>query len=83
MKQCQKDMNKRSIIIQGGPGTVKSVHTINLLKEYISKGYNVNYVTKSKVPREAYIKLFSKTDLKKEINIKQLFRLPFGLCHSL
>ena len=83
MKQCQKNMNKRSIIIQGGPGTVKSVHTINLLKEYISKGYNVNYVTKSKAPREAYIKLFSKTDLKKEINIKQLFRLPFGLCHSL
>ena len=37
MKQCQKNMNKRSIIIQGGPGTVKSVHTINLLKEYISK----------------------------------------------
>ena len=36
MKQCQKDMKKRSIIIQGGPGTVKSVHTINLLKEYIS-----------------------------------------------
>ena len=35
MKQCQKDMKKRSIIIQGGPGTVKSVHTINLLKEYI------------------------------------------------
>ena len=53
-----------------------------MLKEYISKGYNVNYVTKSKAPREAYIKLFSKTDLKKEINIKQLFRLPIGLCHS-
>ena len=37
MKQCQKDMKKRSIIIQGGPGTVKSVLSINLLKEYISK----------------------------------------------
>ncbi len=75
-------MNKRSIIIQGGPGTVKSVLSINLLKECISEGYNASYVIKSKVPRDAYIKLFSKSDIKKEINIKQLFRLPFGLCHS-
>ena len=30
-------MNKRSIIIQGDPSTGKSVLTINLLKEYISK----------------------------------------------
>ena len=37
MKQCQKNMNKRSIIIQGDLGTGKSVLTINLLKEYISK----------------------------------------------
>ena len=37
MKQCQKNMNKRSIIIQGDPSTGKSVLTINLLKEYISK----------------------------------------------
>ena len=37
MKQCQKDMKKRSIIIQGDPSTGKSVLTINLLKEYISK----------------------------------------------
>ena len=36
MKQCQKDMKKRSIIIQGDSGTGKSVLTIKLLKEYIS-----------------------------------------------
>ena len=36
MKQCQKNMNKRSIIIQGDSGTGKSVLTIKLLKEYIS-----------------------------------------------
>ena len=35
-KQCQKDMKKRSIIIQGDSGTGKSVLTIKLLKEYIS-----------------------------------------------
>ena len=37
MKQCQKDMKKRSIIIQGGPGTGKSVLTINLLKNIYRK----------------------------------------------
>ena len=37
MKQCQKDMKKRSIIIQGDPGTGKSVLTINLLKKCRSK----------------------------------------------
>ena len=47
------------------------------IKEYILKGYNVSYVTKNKTPRESYIKLLSEFDLKKEINIKQLFILPF------
>ena len=83
MKQCLKDMKKRTIIIQGGPGTGKSVLAINLLKYYISMmGLNASYVTKNSAPREAYLKLLSKSDLKKEVNIKQLFRSPFGLCHS-
>ena len=88
MKQCLKDMKKRTIIIQGGPGTGKSVLAVNLLKEFTtmkagsSNGLNASYVTKNSAPREAYQKLLSKSDLKKEINIKQLFRSPFGL-HSL
>lgn len=83
MKQCLKDMRKRTIIIQGGPGTGKSVLAINLLKKYISSmGLNASYVTKNSAPREAYLKLLSKSDLKKEVNIKQLFRSPFGLCKT-
>lgn len=83
MKQCLKDMKKRTIIIQGGPGTGKSVLAINLLKKYISSmGLNASYVTKNSAPREAYLKLLSKSDLKKEVNIKQLFRSPFGLCKA-
>ena len=31
MRQCLKDMKKRTIIIQGGPGTGKSVLAVNLL----------------------------------------------------
>lgn len=80
MNQCLKDMKKRTIIIQGGPGTGKSVLAINLLKQYISNGYNASYVTKNSAPREAYLSLLSKSDLKKQVNIKQLFRSPFGLC---
>lgn len=83
MKQCLKDMKKRTIIIQGGPGTGKSVLAINLLKDFIVKNLNASYVTKNMAPREAYLKLLSKSDLKKEVNIKQLFRSPFGLCNSL
>ena len=83
MKQCLKDMKKKTIIIQGGPGTGKSVLAINLLKKYISSmGLNASYVTKNSAPREAYLKLLSKSDLKKEVNIKQLFRSPFGLCKT-
>ena len=83
MKQCLKDMKKRTIIIQGGPGTGKSVLAVNLLKYYISTlRLNASYVTKNSAPRDAYLKLLSQSDLKKEVNIKQLFRSPFGLCNS-
>lgn len=79
MDQCKKDLKKRTIIIQGGPGTGKSVLAINLLKEFIAKGLNASYCTKNSAPREAYQRLLAKSDLKAQVNIKQLFRSPFGL----
>lgn len=82
MDQCMKDKKKRTIIIQGGPGTGKSVLAVNLLNEFTKKELNASYVTKNSAPREAYLKLLSQSDLKKEVNIKQLFRSPFGLCKS-
>ena len=82
MDQCLKDNKKRTIIIQGGPGTGKSVLAINLLKEFTSQSLNASYVTKNKAPREAFTHLLSHSDLKKEIAIKALFRSPFGLCHA-
>lgn len=81
MDQCMKDMKKRCIIIQGGPGTGKSVLAINLLKEFIVKGLNASYCTKNSAPREAYQRLLAKSDLKAQVDIKQLFRSPFGLCN--
>jgi len=82
MNQCLKDKKKRTIVIEGGPGTGKSVLAVNLLKAYMDKGLNSAYVTKNSAPREAYLRLLSKSDLKKEVNIKQLFRSPFGLCNT-
>lgn len=82
MKDCIKDQKKRTIIIQGGPGTGKSVLAINLLKELTTRDLNTSYVTKNSAPREAYLRLLSKSDLKKEVKIKSLFRSPFGLCRS-
>ncbi len=84
MNQCLKDRKKRTIIIQGGPGTGKSVLAVNLLMEYINQSLNASYVTKNSAPREAFLKLLTKSDAKKLVNIKQLFRSPFGLskCES-
>lgn len=79
MNQCLKDRKKRTIIIQGGPGTGKSVLAVNLLMEYINQSLNASYVTKNSAPREAFLQLLTKSDAKKLINIRQLFRSPFGL----
>lgn len=80
MEQCKKDGKKRCAIIQGGPGTGKSVLAINLLYEFTAKKtYNVNYCTKNNAPREAYKYLLAKSDLKAKANIESLFRSPFGL----
>ena len=79
MSQCLKDKKKRTIIIQGGPGTGKSVLAVNLLMEYINQSLNASYVTKNSAPREAFLRLLTKSDAKKIVNIKQLFRSPFNL----
>lgn len=79
MAKCKEDGRKRTIIIQGGPGTGKSVLAVNLLMEYISKSLNASYVTKNRAPRKAFLSLLTNLDAKKLVNIKQLFRSPFGL----
>lgn len=48
--------NKYTIIVEGGPGTGKSVVAIQLLCDLIQKGYSANYVTKNSAPREVYFK---------------------------
>ena len=54
---------------------------VNLLKEFLLKNNNACYCTKNSAPREAYQKLLAKSNYKAMVNIKQLFRSPFGLCN--
>jgi len=79
MELCQKDKKKRTIIIEGGPGTGKSVLALNLMKKFIEKGFMASYVTKNAAPRKAFLDLISKSDLDNKTKIKSLFRSPFGL----
>ena len=48
------DKNKNVLIIEGGPGTGKSVVAINLLTELTKRGNVTQYVTKNSAPREVY-----------------------------
>ena len=48
------EKNKNVLIIQGGPGTGKSVVAINLLVELNRRGLMTQYVTKTSAPREVY-----------------------------
>jgi len=45
---------KQTLIVEGGPGTGKSVVAINLLVELIRQKLNVQYVTRNAAPRSVY-----------------------------
>ena len=55
---------KYTIIIEGGPGTGKSVVAIQLLCDLIQKGYSVNYVTKNAAPRNIYFEKLKQNNYK-------------------
>lgn len=46
--------HKQVVIVQGGPGTGKSVVAINLLVALTKRGENSRYVSKNAAPREVY-----------------------------
>lgn len=79
MLQCLKDQKKRTIVIQGGPGTGKSVLAVNLLMHFITCACNAAYVTKNSAPREAFLSLLSGNRADNLADIIQLFRSPFRL----
>lgn len=63
--------NKNVLIVEGGPGTGKSVVAINLLVELNKRGKFAQYVTKTSAPREVY---FDKLQgAKRMTELKNLF----------
>lgn len=55
-RDCYVDDKKRVLIVEGGPGTGKSVVAINLLVDIMRDDMNSCYVTKNTAPREVFFK---------------------------
>ncbi len=63
---------KRTVIIEGGPGTGKSVIAINLLVQMLNNEKNTQYITRNAAPRAVYSTLLKK-DFKRNF-IDNLFK---------
>lgn len=73
----RSDSFKRVIIVEGGPGTGKSVLAINLLAELTSDDDIVAYVTKNSAPRNVYHKKLTegKYNLSRSVtSVKNMFK---------
>lgn len=63
-REAIRDQKKRTILVQGGPGTGKSVVAINLLVAAIREGLTAAYVTKNGAPRYVYFEQLRKEKVK-------------------
>ncbi len=70
--KSQHDFKKRTVIVQGGPGTGKSVIAVNLLAELTQRDQMVQYVSKNSAPRNVYAKML-KGSMKKT-SIDNMFK---------
>lgn len=62
------DNNKNVLIVEGGPGTGKSIVAVNLLVHLTKKGLVCQYVTKNAAPRAVYASKLTGTLKKTEYN---------------
>lgn len=68
LADCPPESQKQVYIVDGGPGTGKSVVAINLLVELTQREQVVQYVTKNAAPREVYASKLAGTMRKTRIN---------------
>jgi DNA replication protein DnaC len=54
LSELAQTEGKQVMLVEGGPGTGKSVLAVNLLVELISRGRLSHYVTRNSAPREVY-----------------------------
>lgn len=87
--QSMDDDKKRTLIVQGGPGTGKSVIAINLLAELTKRGQFVQYASKNSAPRAVYAQKLRGARYKKA-SIDNLFKgtgmyteAPNGAVHTI
>ena len=81
-RKTLKEGEKKVLIIEGGPGTGKSLIAINALVEFVKSGINARYVTNNSAPRKVYqAQLANKSDI---AEIDALFSGPdqFKDCDS-
>ena len=71
-KKSHRDSKKRTVIIEGGPGTGKTVVAINLLSTLTNDNQFVQYVSKNSAPRSVYLKKL-KTVMKKS-SVDNMFK---------
>jgi DUF2075 family protein len=72
LADAAQKQRKQVLIVEGGPGTGKSVVAINLLVELTSRGRLAHYVTRNAAPRNVY---FSKlTGSFKKSHLTNLFK---------
>ncbi len=67
--QCMKDGKKRTVIVEGGPGTGKTVVAINLLAELTKRNQFVQYASKNSAPRQVYVEKLKGTMKKNRIDV--------------
>ena len=67
-KKSHEDGKKRVLIVEGGPGTGKSVVAVNLLVNLTNENMLCQYVTKNSAPREVYAAKLSGQMRKNRIN---------------
>ncbi|MBL8160254.1 DUF2075 domain-containing protein [Candidatus Saccharibacteria bacterium] len=70
------DEVKNVLIVEGGPGTGKSVVAVNLLVNLIQKGLVSQYVTRNAAPRVVFEAKLSGSSLRSQAS--HLFRSAFG-----
>jgi DUF2075 family protein len=77
-----KNGEKKVLIVEGGPGTGKSLIAINALVDIVKSGVNARYVTNNSAPRKVYQAQLAKNKDKSEIDA--LFSSPdqFKECDS-
>ena len=72
VKRTGAENKKHVFIIEGGPGTGKSVLAINLLAETVKTGRSASYVSKNAAPRNVYSAMLARDRFRKAA-IKSLF----------